>query len=236
MKAKIYFTSDGPSINHDKHVNEAKHVKMIVIINPNNPVGYVISKDNLLKYLETGKIVVVDEAYYEFYGISVIVHIDDFENLIILKTLSKAFGLAGVRLGYLIADKKVIKYIRKVIPPFLLPSLVEEIGIAALSDIDYMRNIVKRIVSERERLYKELLRMKSVTPYKSMTNFLLVRIDHPRYPDVSKLVTDLLAKRILVRDLSRREGLETGKYFRLTIDTPEENGLFMKSLRELLGG
>jgi len=235
LKSRVFLNRDGISIDHHKQVDEAKHAKMIVIINPNNPIGYVISKDDIQRYLETGKIVVVDEAYYEFYGLTALDLLDDFENLIILRTLSKAFGLAGVRLGYLIANKKVVKYIRKTAPPFPLSSLVEEIGIAALSDIDYMKNIVRNIISERDKVYKELSRVEGVTPYKSMANFLLVRIDHPRYPNVSKLVTDLLARRILVRDLSRREGLEPGKYFRLTIGNPEENSLFIDSLKELLG-
>jgi len=236
LKSRVSFTCNSVLISHGKQVEEAEKTKIIVIINPNNPLGYAISKDVIRKYLETGKVVVVDEAYYEFYGKTVADLIDEFDNLIVLRTLSKAFALAGIRLGYLLSNKRVVKYIRKAVPPFILSSLVEELGIAALSDIDYMRDIVRRIISERERVYKELSRMRGVTPCKSMANFLLVRVDHPKYPKVGKLVADLLSRRILVRDLSDREGIEADKYFRVTIGTAEENNLFIDSLRELLSG
>jgi histidinol phosphate aminotransferase apoenzyme (EC 2.6.1.9) len=114
--------------------------RLIFLCTPNNPTGGLISEDNIIRILEsTSALVVVDEAYFEFAGISNIKLLEDYENLLILRTFSKAMGLAGMRIGYGISNTRIIDYMHRVKPVFSLTRLSHVAALATLSDKDYIK-------------------------------------------------------------------------------------------------
>jgi len=215
------------AIKLNELMEAAKGTKMLVIINPNNPTGnLLLTKEEAEELVANYEgIVVVDEAYYEFCGITLSDMVKKYPNIVVLRTFSKAFALAGLRIGYAIAHRDMIKLLKKVREPFPLSRLSIVAAVAALNDLDYVRRVVSLIKSERDRLYAELESMEGIRPYPSMTNFILFK------SSVADLATRLAERKIYIRDFS----VAIGKYYyRVSIGKPEENDLFLKSLREVV--
>lgn len=209
-------------------VGKTKKAGICFIGSPNNPTGGVISEQDLVSLLEQeGKMVVLDEAYYEFSGRSYVKLTREYENLLVLRTLSKAFGLGGLRVGYAIGSPETIAYVSKLKPPFSIASVSEVAAVAALGDLAYMRNCVKKIVRDREWLYEELGTTFRVFPSKA--NFLLM--------DVSPLTAEefyrkMLEKKIIVRKLGAFRGFK-GEYIRITVGTSEQNKKLVEAVKAL---
>jgi histidinol-phosphate aminotransferase len=208
--------------------------KLIYLCSPNNPTGSVLSEGEILKLMEAPCLLVLDEAYWEFSGKSFVGLIRDAGNLIVVRTFSKAFGLAGLRIGYAIADSKIIDSLMKVKFPFSVNRIAIAAAKAALEDIGYMERITGLIRKERKRLYEELMGIPNIKPYPSHGNFILL--------DVSKtglnsgtITQELFNRGILVRNLSDLGGFK-GSFIRVTVGKPEENDLFLGSLREIIEG
>jgi histidinol-phosphate aminotransferase len=198
-------------------------IKMAFLCSPNNPTGNALSEENVRAVVEgTEGIVFLDEAYAEFAGKSLLNLVREYDNLVVGRTLSKAFGLAGLRLGYAVAPPWIARQYRRVAPLFSMSSLSLAAGVAALGDLDWMRGCVGKIVRERERMRE---RLAYANP--SEGNFLYVHTG-----EKSKVVVErLLRQGIVVRDCSSFPG--SGEHcLRVTVGRPEENERFLEEFEK----
>lgn len=159
-------------------IEKSRKVKLAVIVDPNNPTGAPVihAKRELVESLSRNVdgYVVIDEAYYEFAGYTVVPYINEYNNIIIVRSLSKAFCLAGFRLGYIVADKNVMDRLTSAYTTFDIPTPSLIAGITALENKWYMESVVNEIKHVREKLY-EVLKSMNIKVYRSLTNFLLIR-------------------------------------------------------------
>ena len=201
-----------------------------IVCSPNNPTGCVLSDQDLRALLEsTGGLVVVDEAYHEFAGHSVVSLLQEHENLVVLRTFSKAMAMAALRVGYLLSAPELASEISKAVLPYNLNAISQtaaEVSVEMYED--ELRPLVRKIIAERERLYGELSRIEGLTPVRSHANFMVVRSSI----DLKQLFAELLKRDILIRDVSGYPMLSD--YFRLSVGTPEENDLLVTALHEIL--
>lgn len=206
-----------------------ENTKAIFLCSPNNPSGNAFSEEELLNIVDSFKgIVVVDEAYIDFSSIaSLRTRVNDKPNLIVLQTMSKAWGMAGLRLGLAFADEYVIALMSFVKYPYNINQAAQEIVFNLLdSDID---SKVEQLVSERKRVEEELKSMDCVKKvYPSDANFLLVKFD-----DADSMYEHLLDDGIIVRNRTRVVGCEG--CLRITIGLPEENDSLLSSLKTYKG-
>ncbi len=210
----------------------SSNAKLLVIASPNNPTGKTISEGDVKRLLEKERILILDEAYFEFSDRSLAALIEEHENLIVLRTLSKAFGLAGLRIGYGLGNKDMIGYLEKIKNPFNIDNISEQAAIAALEDIDYLHKCVERIVEGREYLFEQLSGIADLEVYPSRANFLLVRILRPDLTSMD-LMLKLLDQGLLVRDYTGKPGLD-GEFLRITVGDEEDNGKLIDALRGIM--
>ena len=209
--------------------------KAIVFLNPNNPTGIPLTEEELEKVLDKPVLIVIDEAYYEFCGKTFVPFVEENENAIVIRTLSKAFALAGLRLGYAIANPSLVDYVSRVQLPFRVTELTAHAALAALNDMEYAEKTIKKITEERERLFSELSKIEGLKPYPSAANFILVKITHKKY-SAEKISSLLLGKRIIVRGFTGAPGLGDGGYIRISVGTREQNDKLISALKSILGG
>jgi len=196
-----------------------KRTKIILLANPNNPTGTVIPRQDILKIVDTGIPVVVDEAYYEFSGETVAPLVNQYQNLIVLRTFSKWAGLAGLRIGYGLFPSKIADYLLRIKEPY-------NVNIAALVAVRLMDR-VNAIKSERERLFIELKKLGWLKPFPSQANFIFCTV---LKGDAGELQQGLQQKGILVRyfNLPRLQNS-----IRISVGKPEDTDALIKVLREL---
>lgn len=209
--------------------------KAIVFFNPNNPTGIPLTEEELKKVLDEPVLIVIDEAYYEFSGKTFVPLVEENENIIVIRTLSKAFSLAGLRLGYAIANPSLVDYISRVQLPFRVTEVTMHAALAALNDMEYAKETIRKIIEERERLFNELSKIEGLKPYPSAANFILVKVTHEKL-SAEKISSLLLGKRIIVRGFTGTPGLEDGGYIRISIGTPEQDDNLLSALKSILGG
>ena len=210
---------------------QASKADVVILCSPNNPTGSSIEDGDLRRLLEAApSLVVIDEAYHEFAGHSVVPLLKDFPNLVVLRTFSKAMGLAGMRIGYLLAAPQLVTEIRKAVLPYNLNVFSQTVAEVAIEMYEAeLQPLVKRIIAERERLFTELSVIQGLQPVASRANFMIVRTTvEPR-----QLFNELLARDILVRDVSGYPMLKD--YFRFNVGTPQENDRLIQSLNEIMG-
>ncbi|MEN2985683.1 MAG: aminotransferase class I/II-fold pyridoxal phosphate-dependent enzyme [Thermodesulfovibrionaceae bacterium] len=204
--------------------------QLIFLSSPNNPTGNTFSTEKILKIINLAKnnscLVVVDEAYQPFCSKKgFLSFIKDYKNLVILRTLSK-IGLAGLRVGYLIADEEIVKEINKVRLPYNVDSLSQYIAEKTLNSFyPKIQNYIKEIKKERSRLLKELSKIDKIKVYPSEANFILFKVK-----DADKISSQLIKRGIVLRNLS----LIIKDALRVTVGTRQENDEFLKALREIL--
>jgi histidinol-phosphate aminotransferase len=199
---------------------------IVCVANPNNPTGLAVDLGVIRAIHDASRaLVVVDEAYVEFGGASAVVLLEDLPRLAVCRTFSKAFRLAGIRLGYLYAHGWVIDDLRKVRLPYHLDSLTQQAGLVACELAEDVTAHIDGIALERERVH-EALEAQGLQVYPSAANFLLFRSPVP------DLFDRLLDHGVLVRDFSTRPRLEG--CLRVSIGTPEENDRFIDALKECL--
>jgi len=162
--------------------------KVIFIASPNNPTGSLTPEKDVLELLDLGIVVVVDEAYYEFSGVSVASLVSMYENLMVLRTFSKWAGIAGLRVGYGVFHKNVIKYLNKIKPPYNVNVAAQIAVRESLADIDYMLGTVKAIIDERQRLYDKLSEQGVLKPIPSQANFMLCHAPKGRGKEIKELL------------------------------------------------
>jgi histidinol-phosphate aminotransferase len=207
--------------------------KIIFIANPDNPTGSYVTEKELGKFLKNvpkNVIVVLDEAYREFvstedYPFKTIDMIGSHP-IIIMRTFSKIYALAGLRVGYAISNPSIADILNRVREPFNVNSLAQVGAVAALKEKRYIDEIKKIILEQKNYLYRELKRL-NVQFVESQTNFILLLFNFPGI----KLYEFLLEKGIIVRDMS---GWGLKNCIRVTIGLPKENRLFIKYLEEFL--
>ena len=202
--------------------------KIIFVASPNNPTGNILPAEDLLRLVGTGILVVVDETYYEFSGITHANLVKTYPNLIILRSLSKWAGLASLRIGYGLMDPTIVEWLMTIKPPYNVNAAAELALLASLEDAAYLKANVKSIIQERDRMISNLGEIRGLNPLPSSGNFILVEV-----PLVSgkSICEELSSYNIFVRDLSDPR-LEN--YFRLSIGTREQNDRLTRSLTKII--
>ncbi|MDX6575132.1 MAG: histidinol-phosphate aminotransferase [Blastocatellia bacterium] len=205
--------------------------EVTIVCSPNNPTGCVLSDDDLRSLLKlTTGLIVVDEAYHEFAQHSVVPLLREHDNLVVLRTFSKAMAMAALRAGYLLAAPELAREISKAVLPYNLNAISQTAAEVAVEMYeDELRPVVRQIIAERARLYEALNGVSGLTPMNSQANFILVR----SAIDPKQVYAELLKRNILVRDVSSYPMLSD--YFRVSVGTPEENELLIEALKEIFG-
>jgi len=204
--------------------NITEKTKVIYLVNPNNPTGYYLKSEKIQSILENFKgILIVDEAYYEFNKQSVSDLLSNYNNLIILRSFSKAFGLAGVRLGYLLANEKIINFINLTRNSKSVNIIAQVAGLAALKNIDYMHKYTEDIAESKIFIENEC-RNNSYNFEMTPANFFLLKVDDPDH-----FVNELKKIDIFIRNRSSMHGLKG--YVRITIGTKCEMKILFDSIK-----
>lgn len=206
------------------------NTKLVWICSPNNPTGNSIQRSDIEMLLNNfDGIVVVDEAYINFSRqYSLIKDIDEYPNLVVLQTLSKAWGLAALRLGMAFASAQIIEIMNKVKPPYNINQATQELAIKALEEIGQVNDMIKELVAMRTALiqvFKQIPIVEKVYP--SDANFILVKFKEAR-----KLYEFLLSKEIVVRDRSNVPGCQN--CLRITVGTEQENTQLIDAIASYL--
>jgi threonine-phosphate decarboxylase len=207
----------------------------VFICNPNNPTGHLLSKNNLKKIIiaanKINTLVFVDECFIELvpdYNESVITLVKKYDNLFVLRSLTKSFGLAGIRIGYGIGSKKLISILNQIKIPWNVSGLAQHAASAAISTPNYLDKTKKIIQTELNYLKTNISKLESFDCYDSVTNFILIKTNWKS----SQLQKKLLKKKILIRDCSNFRGLNQN-YIRVAVKTRKENQRLVRALEEL---
>ncbi len=205
------------------------HTKLIFLCSPNNPSGNLLDPEKIKSVLNQFQgIVVVDEAYIDFTNYPGFVPLlNNYPNLVVLQTLSKAWGLAAIRLGMCFASKEIIAVLNKIKPPYNISILAQQTALEELHFEVRKNRWVSEIITEREKLRESLGKLKAVEKvFPSDANFLLVRIGNAR-----KVYEGLVKKGIIVRD--RSNVILCEDCLRITVGTPQENQILLNELKQL---
>ena len=200
--------------------------KIIILANPNSPTGTITPKSDILELAYSGIPLLVDEAYYEFYGETVAPLANQNKNMMVLRTFSKWAGLAGLRIGYGIFPPQIADYLLKIKLPYNVSMAASVAVQESLVDIDYLMSTVKAINTERERLFSKLKQLKFLKPFPSRANFILCSVLEGT---ASELQQRLQRKGILVRyfDLPFLKNS-----IRISVGKPEHTDALIKALQE----
>ena len=213
------------SLDRPSFMEHAQNATITWLSNPNNPTGELLPLDFVDDLTRrAGGLVVVDEAYFEISGVSALPLIEDRPNLVVVRTLSKGFGLAGVRVGYGLAGPDISSVLRRVRPPNSVSAVSIALAVQALSNVNQMRDRVARLLAERQRLQAEFAGM-GLEVRESAANFLLVKAG-------KDAATFLLRHGLVVRTFPANSML--GNYVRITVRRPEENARLVDVLRSSL--
>lgn len=210
---------------------QTTEVPLTILCSPNSPTGTILPPEDLEKILKNSKgLVVLDEAYYEFACVPYLKLWRDHENLILVRTFSKALGIAGLRTGYLIAHPQITQELMKVKLPYNLNKFSELAAIKILEHPEIIQNAIKKILQERDRLGEALQELDGIRVYPSHANFFMME---PVKISASDLFEQLLAHGILIRDISRYHPRLKNK-LRVSVGTPTENTRFLQTLKKIL--
>ncbi|KPU44967.1 histidinol-phosphate aminotransferase 2 [Oxobacter pfennigii] len=223
-----YKRDDDFNINMDEMIEEVKKVKpkLVVLCNPNNPTGTLTPKEDVIKLIEnSGSMVILDEAYYEFSDMTIVDLIDKYDNLIVLRTLSKAWGMAGIRLGYLVAKNKIVDELLKVKSPYNVNAVTQEIASIILDYPELMTENITKIIKEKEFMLENLYSIDNMKIYNTYGNFILVKA-----PDAEEIYSKLMDKGVAIRIFKGSN--ELSNCLRITVGTREENQFVIKSFKD----
>lgn len=201
-------------------------IKMMFICSPNNPTGNLIKKESIIRILKSFKgIVVVDEAYIDFAEKgSVLSEINNYPNLVVLQTFSKAWGLAGIRLGMAFANLEIIEVLNKIKYPYNINQLTSEFAFKAIERVEQKNQMIEVILAERTNLIKRLESLEMVEKvYPTDANFILVKVQ-----DANEIYGHLVKKGIIVRNRNNVALCEN--CLRITVGNPQENNELIKQL------
>ena len=202
--------------------------KVIFLATPNNPTGNLASPEQIAGLLDTGRVVVADEAYFEFSGETSAQMIGEHENLVILRTMSKWAGLAGLRIGYGMMSEDLVRRIMDIKPPYNVNVAAEAALLASLEDAPVLLEKVRLIVEERERMISLLNDIPGVTPWPSSSNYVLCQFAPGK---AQELYQGLARRGIFVRFFNTDRLRDC---FRTSIGTPDQTDALVAALRELV--
>ncbi len=211
-----------------------KKTKLIFCCSPNNPTGNLMRIEDVTELCSNfNGYIVLDEAYVEFSSKgSMMGLLEKFSNLLILRTFSKAWGLAGLRLGYMIGNEGVVAYLNKIKLPYNVNSLSQSFGIKALENTASLKEMLAQIDVERSWLARQLEAL-GLKVFSSEANFLMVKVEGRDDTLASRVVKTLAEDEgIVVRDFSTKSGLKN--CFRITVGTPKQNKMLIQSLTSIL--
>lgn len=214
-------------INTESVLKNLQDVKLLFICSPNNPSGNCLRENDIEKILANfNGIVIIDEAYIDFANRrSWLPRLDEFQNMVIMQTFSKAWGLAGIRLGMCFADPRIIDLLTKIKYPYNVNGVTQQIALEALANENKKDEMVKQILSERSRLVDQLRKLDIVEKiFPSEANFLLVK-----FADSERLFNYLISGKIIVRNRSRM--IQCENCLRITVGTPTENDELIQKLQ-----
>jgi histidinol-phosphate aminotransferase len=212
----------------------SERTRIIFLCTPNNPSGTLIDKEDIKQVLEsTDALVVVDEAYFEFSEVNNIDLLDNYDNLLILRTFSKVFGLAGMRIGYALSNPEFIEYMHRVKPVFSLTKLSHVAASATLDDEEYIKESIEIGIQSREFLYENMSKFDKLEVYPSKANYLLVGVKKTGMTS-KEFAEELLKRGVIVRDCSSFKGLDD-YWVRVSVGTMEEDARFIEIMEDLVG-
>ena len=212
-----------------KAILKNNDAKLLFLCSPNNPTGNLIDREIIDEFLSKFKgIIVLDEAYIDFAAdASLVKELDQYPNLIILQTLSKAWAMAGIRLGIGMASSEIIEVLNKIKPPYNINTLSQEKALERLSDEKKSQREIRLLLEERDELTRELRKLSFVEKvFPSQANFILIRV-----VDANKLYNFLIEKGIVIRNRNTVEQLEN--CLRISIGSSAENQSLFKALKEI---
>jgi histidinol dehydrogenase len=213
----------GLDLDQDRFVQRSRHARLTWLCNPNNPTGELLPAAFIQRLAEASPgVVAVDEAYFEFSAVTAAGLVARLPNLVVVRTLSKAFGLAGVRVGYALAGPRIGAALRRVRPPGSISVVSEALGVQALRDLDGMRERVSRIVASRDMLSRAIADL-GLPVRPSAANFLLVQTG-------DGAASSLLRRGLVVRTFPIASPI--AGFIRITVRTAEENARLVDALSE----
>lgn len=215
------------NIESIKSYFEDENVKIIFICSPNNPTGNAMNKKDIEYILSNFKgIIFIDEAYIDFSeSESFIENLNEYPNLIISQTLSKAFGLAGLRIGLAFMNQCILTYYNKVKPPYNVSMINQQLALEKLSDYEKIKGEIKTILIQRDWLIEELKKINGIKKIiHSDANFILFEVTN-----ANKTYQDLLSKNIVLRNRTS----VLSNCIRLTVGSESENKIVIKTMKEL---
>lgn len=200
--------------------------KLVIICSPNNPTGSAIKRDDLVEILnsayESNSVVLLDEAYAEFHETNYDL-INKYDNLLVLKTFSKAYALAGIRLGYVLASKDLIDTLNVVKPPYNMSRISSVIASIAIKNKNLYNENIKKIIDLKNKLYDELQKL-NLHPVKSYSNFIFLKLN-------DDIFNHLLKNKIYIRRMKYKNEY----WHRITTGTESENKILIEKIKEVLG-
>ena len=231
----LYFKTMDLTKNLHLFISKIPKNGCIFICNPNNPTGKLISKKNLLQIVRGAKkqncIIFVDECFIELVpqsNESIISNVTKFDNLVVLRSLTKSFGLAGIRIGYAASSKYVISILKKIKIPWSVNSMAQFAGISALKNKSHISNSNNIIKKEYDFLKNKITMIDGFECLDSSTNFILIKTKQ----DSTKLQKKLLEKQIFIRDCKNFRGLDN-HFIRVAVKSHEDNLKLIKTLEEI---
>jgi histidinol-phosphate aminotransferase len=217
------FAIDVPAVK--KAIDQG--TKVVFVASPNNPTGNTTPKADILHLLDNNVIVVIDEAYHEFGGQTMIPLVASHDNLVVLRTFSKWAGLAGLRVGYGIFPKNIASHLFRIKPPYNVNAAAQIAALESLRDLDYLQQTIKAIVSERERLSAKLAQTGALSPWPSEANFVLCSVTNNQ---ASGIYHELKRRGILVRFFDTPL---LNNYLRISVGKPEHTDALLAALSQI---
>lgn len=232
----LFFKTLDLSENIDSFVSKIPKNGCVFICNPNNPTGKLLSKNHIISIVKKAKklstIVFVDECFIELVpesNESVISYVKKFDNLFVLRSLTKSFGIPGIRIGYAAASKSMIEILQKIKIPWSVNTIAQDVGLVALKNKKHLIESNKIIKNEYQFLKNKIANFRGVTCYDSFTNFILIKTKC----DSTKLQQKLLKHKILVRDCKNFHGLNN-HYIRIAVKSHKDNLKLVNALEKVL--
>ncbi len=204
-----------------------KQTKVIFIASPNNPSGNITPKQTILELLNSSMVVVIDEAYFEFSGVTVAPLVSKYPNLIVLRTFSKWAGLAGLRAGYGIFPINMVKYLMKIKQPYNVNTAAQVAALESLKDMSYLRGTINAITDERKRMLTKLSQLDWLKVYPSQANFILCSVLNGKAKTIHK---GLQNKGIFVRYFDTPQLKDC---LRISVGKPEHTDALIAALKEI---
>jgi histidinol-phosphate aminotransferase len=209
----------------------AKRSDLIYICSPNNPTGNQLDRREMIEIVDSleDRLVLIDEAYVDFADYSLSSEAIKRNNVIVLRTLSKAFGLAGARVGYIVSNRKFVKVFRSIIQsPYPISTLSLAIASGVLADVDLVKQTIKSVRSERERVFDRLSKIDGIKIFRSDANFVFIETGK-NYQAISKTLNSNGIVVKLLGNITNHRGC-----MRITIGTREMNDKYLKCIEQII--